>query len=209
MFDLRRVNLEVVRALCEAHHGYASAGNFSAYAFAVFEDDRAVAGYAWQPPPPSAAKAVSPLAPQSVLSLSRMVAIPKSDRLLKHVSKPLREQMKRGVDRTRWPVLVTYSDEGQGHTGYVYACSGWEKTVKRVAPVYEDADGRRVSRYSNGKTGGRALTHVGETVIQRWEHRVCPPGEEAHWMAQNGWRRVIVPGKVWRSGSQAYTYTRG
>lgn len=34
------------------------------------------------------------------------------------VSKPLRRQMRVEIDRGRWPVLITYSDEGQGHTGH-------------------------------------------------------------------------------------------
>lgn len=111
-YDIRRCSIEVVRGLCERFHIYESAGGLAVDAFAVYENGEPVAGYAWQPPPPGAAKGVCPEAPQGVLALSRMVAVPKSDRALKHVSKPLREQMKRMIDRTRWPVLVTYSDEG-------------------------------------------------------------------------------------------------
>lgn len=132
-FDQRPGTLDEVRALCEAHHGYGSAGGVSAYAFVVVERGTNIAGYAWQPPPPNAAATVCPEAPGGVLALSRMVAVPKDERELKHVSKPLREQVKKLIDRTRWPVLVTYSDEGQGHTGYVYKCSGWEATTRRRA----------------------------------------------------------------------------
>jgi len=76
-----------------------------------------VAAYAWQPPPPGASRAVCPEAPEGVLALSRMVAVPRDERRLQHVSTPLRRQMRVLIDRGRWPVLVTYSDEGQGHTG--------------------------------------------------------------------------------------------
>jgi hypothetical protein len=129
-----------------------------------------------------------------------MVAVPKSERLLKHISKPLREQMKRRLDRTRWPVLVTYSDEGQGHTGYVYQCSGWEKTERHLRPVASDADGARISTYSNGKHHKREL--VGTTWIQRWEAWACARGDAAAWMARHGWRRVrsgraLESGKGW------------
>ena len=155
-FDLRRVHLSIVRDLCERFHGYRSAGGVAAYAFAVFEDGLPVAAYAWQPPPPGAAKSVCPEAPHGVLALSRMVAVPKAERFLRHVSKPLRAQMKHEIDRTRWPVLVTYSDEGQGHTGYVYQCSGWEKTSRRRVEIRTDRAGARASRYSNGKTPAHA-----------------------------------------------------
>ena len=206
-FDLRRVSLSVVRELCEAHHGYRSAGGLAVEAFAVFEDGRAVAGYAWQPPPPGASASVCPEEPGAVLGLSRMVAVPRSERFLRHVSKPLRVQMKTLIDRTRWPVLVTYSDEGQGHTGYVYKCSGWTATTRRAASVSVDASGARASRYSNGQTGGRALIRQGSTVIQRWEHWVCERGQAGAWMAMHGWQRTPT-GKVWKSGNQAMTWTK-
>jgi hypothetical protein len=90
LFDLRACDLPVVRALCVAHHGYASAGNNATYAFAVYENDRPVAAFVWQPPPPGAARSVCPESPGGVLALSRMVAVPHEQRRLAHISKPLR-----------------------------------------------------------------------------------------------------------------------
>ena len=194
--------------MCERYHGYGSAGNWSTYTFGVLEGGVLVAAYAWQPPPPGAARAVCPEAPQGVLALSRMVAVPAEERRLNHVSKPLRRQMRKLIDRTRWPVLVTYSDEGQGHTGHVYKCSGWEPTLKAKRPFFVDEGGDRASSYSNGKHGGRALTRGGRTTMQRWEHWACPRGQAAEWMKLHGWRRELIPGRVWRSGNQAYTYAR-
>lgn len=207
-FDLRPIPLAYVAALCEQFHGYGSAGNAATYAFGVFEGSQVVAAYAWQPPPPGAARDVCPEAPHGVLALSRMVAVPRTDRILKHISKPLRAQMADRIDRSRWPVLVTYSDEGQGHTGYVYQCSGWERTRRSERPFYLTAEGARASNYSNGRHGGRGLTFGGTTTVQRWEHWICDRGWAGFWMALHGWRRVVVPGKVWRSGKQAYTYER-
>ncbi len=213
-YDLRTTTLDVVRWLFETHHGYRSVSNLATYCFAVFEDGAPVAAYAWQPPPPGAAKSVCPEAPQAVLSLSRMVAVPRTTddppgpRFLKHISKPLRRQMNRLIDRTRWPVLVTYSDEGQGHNGFVYECSGWIATVKRKAPINENADGARCSSYSNGSHGSRDLVRVGSTTIQRWENRICATGEADAWMRSHGWRRVPLVGKTWKSGRQAHTYVR-
>lgn len=207
-YTMTECSLAVVADLCRRHHGYGSAGNNATYAFAVYENDRPIAAYVWQPPAPGAARSVCPEAPQGVLMLSRMVAVPREARALNHVSKPLRRQMNTLIDRTRWPVLLTYSDEGEGHTGHVYKCSGWEKTRRSRRPTYRDATGRRVSSYGNGRHDTSALTHGPDTYVQRWEHWECHRGDALIWMAAHGWRRVARPGERYRSGNQAYTYVQ-
>lgn len=204
-YNLRSVTRAEVVTLFEEHHAYRSS---LTYCFAVYEDEHPVAAYAWQPPPPGAARSACPEAPQGVLSLSRMVAVEKPDRRLKHISKPLRRQMRHLIDRTRWPVLVTYSDEGEGHNGFVYQCSGWTPTVRNKRPTSHDASGARCSSYSNGKHGGRDLTRSGSTWCQRWEHRICAQGAALAWMVEHGWRQVPLVGKTWASGRQAHTYVR-
>lgn len=204
-YDLRPCKRDDILPLIEQFHAYRSLGNNTTYLAAVFEDGRPVAAYAWQPPAFGAAKSVCPEAPHGVLALSRMVAVPRDERRLKHISKPLRRMMRQLIDRTRWPVLVTYSDEGLGHDGYVYKCSGWKPTLKSTAPVKLDDAGRRVSVYQNGKFIGGSS---GTTVVQRWENWICLQGEAAQWMRVHGWQRVAVPGKVWRSGNPAFTYVR-
>lgn len=199
-YDMRPCTIDVVRGLCERHHGYGSAGSAATYAFAVYEYGAPVAAYAWQPPPPGAAKAVAPDEPGGVLALSRMVAVPRHERSLRHVSRPLRRQMRVLIDRGRWPALVTYSDEGQGHIGHVYKCSGWQPTARSRARIYEDERGRRVSRYRNGRHDTSGLTAAGHTWIQRWEHHVTE--DRAGWMRDHGWRREPT-GKLWRSGTPA------
>ena len=140
--------------------------------------------------------------------LSRMVATPKETRTLNHVAKPLRRQMKL-IDRTRWPALVTYSDIGQGHTGHVYMCSGWEKVGEpEKRPVFELADGTRVSSYSNGRHDTSEIIRKGFTFVQRWEHWITPRGTAGLWLAIHDWKHVLVPGKVWQSGNQAYTWKK-
>lgn len=208
-YDLRPCSLDVAAALCAEHHGYGTVSSSATYAFAVWEKGRAVAAYVWQPPPFGAASSVSKEAPGGVLSLSRMVAVPREERTLNHVSKPLRRQMNALIDRGRWPALVTYSDEGQGHTGHVYKCSGWEKVGEpRKRPFFHDSLGRRLSSYANGKHGARELTFGGYTMMQRWEHWACEREEIASHMAAAGWLRVVIPGKVWRSGRQAHTWEK-
>lgn len=207
-YDLRPVGLLEIIPLIRAHHAYGSIGSNATYAFAVFEAGLPVAGYVWQPPPPGAARSVAPEAPYAVLALSRMVAVPRTERLLNHVSKPLRAQMRQHIDRTRWPVLITYSDEGEGHTGHVYRCSGWQPTRREKRPIFLDENGRRASSYSNGAHGRRALTRAGSTTIQRWEHWICERGQARAWLDAHGWRRVPAEGRVWRSGNPAFRYER-
>lgn len=207
-FDIRPCTIGDVKAMCEQFHGYGSASNAATYAFGVYETGKIVACYAWQPPPPGAALSVCPEAPAGVLSLSRMVAVPRDARLLKHISKPLKLQMSTLIDRGRWPVLVTYSDEGQGHNGYVYQCSGWTPTTRSVRETFEDPATRaRASRYSAGFTGKRELERTGTTTIQRWEHWACARGEAARHMELHGWSRESA-GKRYANGKHAFTWTK-
>lgn len=205
-YDLRLCDLAIVRDLCARYHGYGGAGAVATYAFAVYENDIPIAAYSWQPPAPGAARNVCPAEPSAVLALSRMVAVPREERQLNHVSRPLRRQMVHLIDRTRYPILVTYSDEGQGHTGHVYKCSGWHPTRREQRRWYYRLDGSRVSSYSSGRTSREGRFYGGLTWIQRWEHHVCEPSLAAEYMAAHGWVRVPVPGKLWRSGNQAYTW---
>ena len=206
MFDIREVSLDSVYELFFCYHAYGGTSATATYVFGVFEDDVLVAAYTWQPPPPGAAKNICPEEPGGVLALSRMVAVPKNQRRLKHISKPLMVQMKKLIDRGRWPVLVTYSDEGLNHNGYVYQCSGWTPTSRNLAKQYVDKRGTRTSPYSRGKTSTKGLTFIGEAWLQRWEHWACPKGEVAEHMKKHGWVRRALPGKTWRSGRQAHRW---
>lgn len=208
-YDLVRVTTEQVKSLFVKYHGYKGVSGIQAtYAFAVVEDGEFVAAYVWQPPPPGAAKAICPEAPQGVLALSRMVAVPQCARRLKHISKPLRKQMRQLIDRTRWPVLVTYSDEGQGHTGHVYKCSGWEKTERNKRNTLTTTDGTRISSYQNGAARDTTGLIKGTTFIQRWEHWVCDRGTAHTHMREGGWVREPIPGKTWKSGTQAFRWKK-
>lgn len=209
-YDLRPADPDDVRRLCARYHAYQGAGDTATYAYGVYEDGQCVAGWLWQPPPPGAAKAVCPAAPHAVLALSRMVAVPREMRRLRHISRPLRRMMRVAgyLDRGRWPVLVTWSDEGLGHTGHVYRCSGWTRTVRSRQPIFEDAQGRRVSRYRNGVTGTDRLVRAGHTWIQRWEHWACAAEGAVEHVRRAGWVRVPVAGRRWRSGRQAHTWVR-
>lgn len=206
-FNLQLCSMSDIQELCAEFHGYKSASKWATYSFAVYENGRLVAGFAWQPPPMGAASSVCPEAPQGVLALSRMVAVDRKDRQLRHISKPLRHQMLKLIDRTRWPVLITYHDEGQGHTGHVYKCSGWKRTTSSKRDCFSDSSGSRRSSFSNG---GRTdnLVKTSTTTIQRWEHWICPEGKALEWMNIHGWKRVPMPGRVWRSGNPAFKFVQ-
>lgn len=209
-YTLIPMSLDDVRCLIEENHGYGTVGNVATYVFGVVEQSgaRVVAAYVWQPPAPGAAKSVCPEEPAAVLSLSRMAAVPRSDRELRHVSTPLRRQMRDLIDRSRWPVLVTYHDEGQGHCGHVYRCSGWTPTMRARRAVFQDSSGRRVSKYSNGADRSSELVRVGDTWLQRWERWACEPGKVKEHMLKGGWERVPIKGKAWRSGNQAFEFVK-
>ena len=206
-YSLIPITAASLRRLCERYHGYGGAGKVFAFTFGVVEEGRVVAAYGWSPPPPGAAKSVCPESPGGVLALSRMVACPKEERRLRHISTPLRKQMRQSIDRSRWPVLLTYSDESLGHTGHVYKCAGWEKTRRVKTRAYVE-NGVRVSPYRNGKWIGKDLPPPTDIWIQRWEHHIAPRGCAADVMAAAGWKRVPIPGKKWRSGNPAFTWAK-
>ena len=206
--NLEPIDLDEARPLFEQFHAYKSASKVAVYCFGVREQGRLVAAFSWQPPAPGAAISISPTAHYAVLALSRMVAIPKAERLLKHISKPLKAQMRDLIDRTRWPVLVTYSDEGLGHNGFVYQCSGWEKTTRRRVRQFVNGEGQRTSPYNNGKMITGHLDAIGAAFIQRWENWACAREEVADWLPAHGWVREKIPGRVWRSGNDAYRWVK-
>ena len=205
-----------VAHLFTRYHGYKSVGTLATYCHAVYENDRPVAAFVWNPPPPGACAALS-AAPggAGVLALSRMVAVPKDERRLQKISKPLRQIMRGGlIDRGRWPVLVTYSDtsltgpSGRPHSGHVYLCSGWTRDGEVSRPFYETPTGERVSSYANGATDRTGKIRAGTTTLTRWVHRACPAGDEGAWLAAHGWRRETIPGKRWASGAPAQAWVR-
>lgn len=206
-YDIRPCALEDVKRLCAEFHAYKDAGDVAVVCQAVYECGRIVAAFSWLPPPAGAALAVGGPAAGGVLALSRMIAVPKAERpTVRHISKPLRFIMRDHIDRTRWPILVTYSDESVGHTGYVYKCSGWKPTDRNKSAAYEDGEGVRTSSYSAGVSRADELVRIGDKWTQRWEHWISP--DPLAYMTAAGWRRVPVPGKRWKSGNQAFTWVR-
>lgn len=203
-YNIQRTTPAVVEPLFAAFHPYGTVTKLNVYTFAVLEGDRPVAAYTWAPPALGAAQSACPEFSSGVLALTRMVAVPRDQRELNHVSKPLRHQMRRLIDRTRWPVLITYVDYGEGHTGHVYKCSGWKRTgVKRKRPVYQNSEGVRVSDIAGGRRP-KDLIKVGTTEIERWDHRMTS-GDAWEYSYQNGLRKRQT-GRLLRSGNPACEY---
>lgn len=191
----------------ERHHAYGSTGKVGQW-WAAYEDDVLKAVWLWTPALGASAEAVSPSEPSGALGLARMAAVPgpRSDAPERdwHLSKPLRWLMRRGLDRGRWPVLLSYSDAGQDHDGAVYRFSGWQLDGTRSTPNAYDADGIKRSLYVGGQRV-EGLTIEDESDKTRWVHRVCAVGDEAQWMADHDWIRVGT-GRTWRSGNQAFEW---
>lgn len=133
----------------------------------------------WLPPTKSAGGSVAPDNPQGVLSLSRLVVVPEAPK--NSCSFLIRHSM-RFIDRGRWPVLLSYADEWQGHEGGIYKAlrdcgwreDGWTKPERTYVK-----GGVMVSR----KRGPRTYTHaemlamgcdcVGSFRRKRFVHRVA------------------------------------
>lgn len=134
----------------------------------------------WIPPTKSAGKAINPKNPQGVLSLSRLVIVPGAP--WNSCSFLIRHSM-RFIDRERWPVLVTYADEWQGHTGGIYkalADAGWKDDGwTKPERTYVDSQGRMVNRKRGPKTYKHAemlaMGHrcVGKFRRRRFVHRAA------------------------------------
>lgn len=203
-----KVSWAEARELFMDFHPYGDAGGVGEVWGVRDEVGDILAAWTWQPPPYGAAKAVAPSCPAAVLSLSRMVAVPRTTRDW-HISKPLKWLMKKGIDRTRFPVLVTWADEGEGHTGYVYKCSGWQRDGESWSVRYEHPDepGVRRSRYSNGRNRSSELIRVGKTQLIRFVHRVCELGQEEEHLRAHLWRPR--PSKrVWASGNRGTIWVK-
>jgi hypothetical protein len=56
----------------------------------------------------------------------------------------------------RWDYLITYADEGQGHTGTIYRATNWEyKGLTTSEAVFVNEQGRMVSRKAGPHTRTR------------------------------------------------------
>lgn len=151
-------DIDVAARFIESEHYAKGAANTATYLHGLYprgwhwyEDCVGVAW--WIPPTRSAAEAWAGEAWQGVLSLSRLAIAPE---VPKNACSFLLSKSVRMIDRTRWPVLVTYADSWRGHTGAIYLAAGWEYCGEMKPEATYTLNGRMIAR----KAGGRTRTHA-------------------------------------------------
>lgn len=146
-YTVRPSSTVEARPLVERLHyaGGASKTGVAILALVRVDDPATPVGIAWGlPPTRRAAESVSS-DPTSVLSLSRLVIEPEvptngASFLLGQWARWLRRG---GI----WRTVVTWADEGEGHTGAIYRAANWEY-LGRTKPAwrYRAPDGRLMSK---------------------------------------------------------------
>jgi hypothetical protein len=156
-WEVRPVALEVGQRLTECYHYAAGGSNTATYMHGLFRVGELwnwnCKGVAWWiPPTKSAALATYPQNWEGVLSLSRLVILPG---VPKNAATFLLSRSMKLIDRGRWPCLVTYADEWQGHTGRIYRAANWQYAGRTKPEATFVKDGRMVAR----KAGPTTRTH--------------------------------------------------
>lgn len=151
---VRDVDLAIARELVERWHYSHGASNTATYLHGLWPRDsfwaQECVGCAWWiPPTKSAALATWPDNWEGVLCLSRLVIVP--DMPTNAASFLLGRSM-RLIDRGRWPILVTYADEWQGHTGAIYRATNWRYVGKTRPERTYLLNGRMVARKAGPHT---------------------------------------------------------
>jgi hypothetical protein len=80
-------------------------------------------------------------------------------------------QSMRAVNRRRWPILLTYADTAEGHTGAIYRATNWRCLgLVPAGDSWVTPDGRMMGR----KRGGHTYT-VAEMVAAGFVRRPTAP----------------------------------
>lgn len=153
---VRGTELYIGQALVRAWHYSHGGSNTATYLHGLYRKSNPLQclGVAWWiPPTKGAALATYPDNWQGVLALSRLVI---------HPSVPpngcsfLLGRSMRLIDRGRWPCLVTYADERQGHTGTIYKATNWTYVGRTKPEATFLLNGRLIARKAGSKTRTRS-----------------------------------------------------
>lgn len=155
---VRSVDMRVAERMVAAEHYAAGAANTSTYLHGLFREgdifDEQCQGVAWWiPPTKSAALATFPSNWEGVLALSRLVILPG---VPPNACTFLLSRSRALINASRWPCLVTYADEGQGHTGAIYKADNWTYVGKTRPERMYSINGRMTAR----KAGPKTRTHA-------------------------------------------------
>ena len=158
-----------VESMYARFHPYKSGPGRGAIHYKATENGKTIAVFSFKPPAYGSAYKVCQTDPHSVVSLSRMCAVPKEERETKHISKIMRKLWDLLPEKYR--IVVTYSDSSCNHTGYVYQCSGFTKEETVGSAFYVDSTGARCSINTSGKVNREAIL-AGYCCLTRWTLRI-------------------------------------
>lgn len=173
-WNVRAVSLDIARRLVTEYHYAHGASNTRTYLHGLFPRgafwDEECQGVAWWiPPTKSAALATYPEDWQGVLCLSRLVIAPEVPR---NAASFLLGRSMKLIDRKRWPCLVTYADEWQGHTGAIYKATNWLEMGLTNPEAAFIKDGRLIARKAGPHTRTRAeMEALGAELVGRFAKR--------------------------------------
>ncbi len=173
-WEVRTVSFSVVKNLTEQYHYAKGGSNTATYRHGLFRrgslfDEDCVAIAWWLPPTKSAALATYPEKWQGVLALSRLVVVPG---VPKNACTFLMARSIAMIDRDKWPCLVTYADEWQGHTGTIYRAANWQEVGKTKPQATFILNGRMISRKAGPKTRTRQeMAALGAEMIGSFSKR--------------------------------------
>jgi hypothetical protein len=154
---VKDVNLSTAQELVKKYHYSQGGSNTRTYSHGLFlvghEGEDCCLGVCWWiPPTKSSAQKTFPQNWKGVLSLSRMVVVPG---VPKNACSFLLSKSVKMIDREKYPALVTYADDWQGHKGTIYKASNWTFLGKTRPERCYTINGRMISR----KCGPKTRTH--------------------------------------------------
>ncbi len=156
-YHVEIVPLATCQELCRQYHYAKGGSNTATFRHGLFHNGNPQClGIAWWIPPTKSAAIANFGADhwQQVISLSRLVLAPD---LPTNAATFLLGQSEKLIRRDgRYPFLLTYADEWQGHKGQIYRAANWDYRGK-TAPeaLFLDPTGRMVARKAGPKTRTR------------------------------------------------------
>ena len=170
-WEARVVSLQTAQRITRDYHYARGGSNTRVYTHGLFHagdffEEQCQGITWWIPPTKSAALATYPQNWQGVLSLTRMVILPG---VPKNACSFLLSRSMRFIDRDRWPCLVTYADEWQGHSGTIYKATNWTYVGMTKPQATWVKDGRMISRKAGPKTRTKAqMEALGCSILGKY-----------------------------------------
>lgn len=168
-WEVRPIPLSLGQEMVKRLHYAKGGANTATYMHGLFrKGEEKCYGVAWWiPPTKSAAIATAGIDYwKNVLALSRLVL---EEDVPKNGASFLLAKSVRLIDKERWPVLVTYADEWQGHTGTIYKASNWAYKGKTTPEAAFTLNGRMIARKAGPKTRTRQeMQELGAVMVGRF-----------------------------------------